>query len=134
MSISSLPTESDRHGIDFSAVTSHFGGDQALLHDVIELFLADWPQRVAALHNALERGDSQDLRIVAHSLKGSLQVLGAQAAAAAAAALEQCGKEGTLNQARGLCDVLERELAAVVPLLTQLIRDDASALPPTKPC
>jgi HPt (histidine-containing phosphotransfer) domain-containing protein len=53
------------------------GGDPELLIDLIEMFLEDSPQKMAAIGEGLETGDWEMVERAAHSLKGSSGNLGA---------------------------------------------------------
>lgn len=53
-------------------------GEPDVLSEVLNLFLQDVPQRVERLRNAFTAGNIQEVRRVAHSLKGSAGNIGAQ--------------------------------------------------------
>jgi HPt (histidine-containing phosphotransfer) domain-containing protein len=60
-----------------------------LLVALIEAFLGDAPRRLAALEDALARGDRSAARQQAHGLRGSAATLGAVLVASLAGRLEQ---------------------------------------------
>jgi HPt (histidine-containing phosphotransfer) domain-containing protein len=68
------------------------GDDEAILRDVIGLFIEDNPKREAELRRALERRDAELLERAAHTIKGSCVIFGAAAAREAAHALELLGR------------------------------------------
>ncbi|MBI1818303.1 MAG: Hpt domain-containing protein [Deltaproteobacteria bacterium] len=74
-------------------------GDVALLRELIALFLASYPERLARLDAALADRDAPALELVAHSLRGSAYNFCAVAAAAAAARLEIIACSGNLTRA-----------------------------------
>ena len=51
--------------------------DPTLLPRLVELYLADTPDRLQALGDALERQDDAAVRAVAHGLRGSSETFGA---------------------------------------------------------
>jgi CheY-like chemotaxis protein/HPt (histidine-containing phosphotransfer) domain-containing protein len=61
--------------------------------DVIGLFLADTPPRLAAMDDAIARGDAAALSTAAHALKGGASNIGAKAIQQHADALEAAAKE-----------------------------------------
>lgn len=99
-------------------------GEEDLLVELIDLFVADVPARVAGLADALERGDWCLLAERAHSLKGSCASLGAVHMARLCARLEAMGEateERPTARAvfaeldihyRIVCDALRRERGA----------------------
>ena len=63
-------------------------GDEALEREVLGLFKADTPHRIAALRLA---GTDRDWKMAAHTLKGSSRAIGAWRLANSAAAAEALG-------------------------------------------
>ena len=70
---------------------------------LIETFLSDAEQRMAALRDYLGKGDSAGLRSTAHSFKGSCSNIGAPQLAQLCARVEADSANGELN---GLAQVL----------------------------
>jgi CheY-like chemotaxis protein len=83
--------------VDRAALLERLGGDEELLRDVVRLFLADCPDRLAAIRAAIDRRDADRLRVEAHTLKGAAANLSANHVAAAARALEQIGAGKNLD-------------------------------------
>ena len=52
-------------------------GDDSFFRDLVQIFLDDSPQRIAEIEQALARGDTRQLTLAAHSLKGSSSNFGA---------------------------------------------------------
>lgn len=67
--------------VDISVLTSfeevHVDGEPDLVVELIDLYLADVPQRLDEMRNALTFSDAESVRAVAHGLKGSSSSLGA---------------------------------------------------------
>jgi signal transduction histidine kinase/DNA-binding response OmpR family regulator len=74
---------------------------------VIADFLETLPGRIAAITAAVGDGDSEQVRIEAHSLKGAAATLGGTRLARVCAALEEAGQERELEQAGHLLPELE---------------------------
>ncbi|HTL96536.1 MAG TPA: Hpt domain-containing protein [Gemmatimonadaceae bacterium] len=92
-----------------------FGGD-ALLRDMIDLFLEHAPKRIAASRQALAANDLAPVRLSVHSLVSSCAQLGAEQMRRLSAEAEQAvaTNPGALA---GLLEALEREFAMVQPML-----------------
>jgi len=69
-------------------------GDEDLLGELIDLFMADAPGRIAGMRDAIAREDWPALASWAHSLKGSCGSLGAMHMADLCGRLESLGRRG----------------------------------------
>ena len=76
------------------------------LRELIELFLAETPARLAMLATAIATGDRETAERAAHTLKGSAAVFGAVAMQAAAAAAETAARTGEMREVARLLDAL----------------------------
>jgi PAS domain S-box-containing protein len=97
-------------GFDFSAALNYVGGDRELLDELIGIFVEDAPIRMKALRHAIGSGEATELTREAHTLKGSLKVIGATTAAGLAQGLEALGRDGNMGEADKLALALEREM------------------------
>lgn len=102
-----------------------FGGD-ALLRDMIDLFLEHAPKRIAASRQALAANDLAPVRLSVHSLVSSCAQLGAERMRRLSADAEQAvaTDPGALA---GLLEALEREFAIVQPMLAAARPTDQAA-------
>jgi two-component system sensor histidine kinase/response regulator len=110
--------------IDRDEIQERVGGDTKLLHELIELFFADFPRMWQNIRDALFQGDAAKLCRAAHTLKGSIGVFGAQSAREAAERVEQLARTGNLAQAAGAVAHLEAELERLKPTLLELERSN----------
>ncbi len=78
---------------DLRAMT---GDDPAFLGELIDTYVADMPQQLAAIRRALEVGDAEAVRRAAHSLKSNSATFGAATLAELGAQIEARGKGGEL--------------------------------------
>ena len=99
--------------LDEAAALDRAGGDRQLLGELLGIFLEDCPGRLQAIRDAVTGADPAALMRAAHTLNGSLLVLGAGAATSAVAPLEALGREGRLDGAAALLARLEPELDRV---------------------
>jgi len=95
-------------------------GDVEEVRGVVSLFTAQRSDLVAQLRDAIGRAAARDVHEVAHSLKGALATLGADAAAEAALQVERMGRAGDLATVAPAFAALERELERLQPELDRL--------------
>jgi two-component system sensor histidine kinase/response regulator len=105
--------------IDRAALLAGVNGDRHLLRDLVRLFLADCPKRLAEIKEAIRGRDAEALRIAAHTLKGSVGNFAAKKTFAAAKRLEIMGAEGDADAGEA-CKALETELARFTEELKSL--------------
>ena len=126
---SSCPRSSEEPSLHFSSqiqrlncavALERLGGDEQLLCEVAQLFLAECPELVSQVRAAVADGSAEALQHAAHSLKGSVSNFGAEAASNAALALEMMGLTGQLSQAEIGLAALEQALAYIQPALEEL--------------
>jgi len=85
------------------------GGNEKIARSLVKTFLADTPKKLSLLRRAVSEKDAGILATVAHSLKGSLALIGAQKAAGTARNLQAMGRLGNLSGAAAEFRVLESE-------------------------
>jgi signal transduction histidine kinase/CheY-like chemotaxis protein len=87
------------------------GGDEKLAHKMIASFLRDTPKRMAALRKALQQKDAVGVASLAHALKGSLSIFGAQSAGDCSRKLQDLGRTNNLLEGDRLYQQLKEEIA-----------------------
>jgi CheY-like chemotaxis protein len=90
------------------------GGDTAFLAELIDAFLADAPQLLAEMRQAMDGGDAATWRRAAHSLKSNSAEFGAGALAGLCRELEGLGKEAMEGEGRDVAAEQARETLARV--------------------
>jgi signal transduction histidine kinase/DNA-binding response OmpR family regulator len=103
---------------DRAAALARLDGDESLLNELIEVFFNDYPLLARRLTEALDRGDLASLREPAHTLKGSLGVLGLPETAGLAQAIESASRVEDATAAVSLID----RFMAEVEMLQELMR------------
>ncbi len=91
-----------------------------IIHQLIDLYLADAPNRLAMLRQAIAQQDAARLAQAAHALKGSSANIGAQRVARVCMELEKAGKAGNLSGVADRFAQLEQELGHARAALLQL--------------
>ncbi len=102
---------------DFAAALARLEGDEEILREQMQLFLADGPTQLARIRQTVATCQADALRIAAHRLKGFAASFDGQAVVDLARQLEERGRDGDLAAAASLCDRLD---AAMVDLQTAM--------------
>ena len=95
-------------------------GGEGFLEEVIETFLEEAPDLLRALRASHERGDSEELRRAAHSLKSNGQTFGADRFSELCRDLEQRARSGDLDDASELISRIERAYGPLEAALGEL--------------
>ena len=82
--------------IDVDLALTFTAGDREMLISISEVFLQEAPLQLQAVGSAVEQGDAVQAGKAAHTLKGSVNIFGAAAAAAAAGRVEGAAEAGRL--------------------------------------
>ncbi|HSB69907.1 MAG TPA: GAF domain-containing protein [Candidatus Methylomirabilis sp.] len=112
--------------LDREALLARVGGDVALLQETAALFREELPRLLARVRAAVAGRDAPALERAAHTLKGSVGLLGATAAMEAARTLEGLGRTGDLPPAGAACAILEEQVARLAPALAALCGEGVS--------
>lgn len=87
--------------------------DADILAELIDSYLEDAPQRLVAIHHAVNTEDAAALRSVAHSLRSLSVTIGAMTFGKLCRELEAMGHAGTTVSASTLVSQLETEYQRV---------------------
>lgn len=101
-----------------NAVSPDDGG--AFLRELIDIFLADTPQRFNEIHTSLAKNDAPTLTRAAHSIKGAAGNFGARELARQAQQIETHAKAADFAAASALIPALEEEFARVKAAMESL--------------
>ncbi len=113
-------TEDDMDAVmpmDLTHLRELVGGDDEVMGEILDLFLEDAPRQIAALGEAITRGDWDEARRLAHTLKGSASNVGAEPLRQAAWSLEQCSKGEVKEEPESLLTRCQDELNRVMEYL-----------------
>jgi len=100
-----------RTGASYAEMLTRIGGDEKLLKRMVHTFLGDTPKRVAGIAAALRRKDGEALASLAHALKGSVSIFGAESARKLAEQLQELGRDANLSPAAEILSSLKEEIA-----------------------
>jgi signal transduction histidine kinase len=105
--------------VDLSAALRAVEDDSALLRELAQLFLQDYPRRMATLREAIRNGDADHVTRTTHYLKGAINIIGGTVASTLVSELELMGHTGELKEACCVLPPLERELARITTFYTE---------------
>lgn len=113
--------------VDWAIALESVGGDPELLLEVIDAFLIEGPQQLAAIHKSFQASDAKTLHRAAHTLKGSMRYFGAQRLFETALQLELLGdaafrQRESLAEAAPLLARLDSQLPRLTAALTEYLR------------
>jgi HPt (histidine-containing phosphotransfer) domain-containing protein len=102
---------------DFGELLVRVDNDRELLRELLVIFKGEFPRNLLALREAVESKDGNRIATAAHCLKGMLLNLAANQAAAAAARLEQLGRQGRASQFGEVFAAFESDIGKLLPQL-----------------
>jgi CheY-like chemotaxis protein/HPt (histidine-containing phosphotransfer) domain-containing protein len=107
--------------LDWSKATASVQGDERLLRTVAQAFLAESPRLLASMRRALGQNDSAAMRTAAHTLKSSLNYLGASRAFELASRLEAEARDGIENNTSETLAGLENQIEQIAAQLSRFV-------------
>jgi len=109
--------------IDKEALLKAFDNDRTFLKEVIDMFIADYPEMLKQIHDAIQTEDAPALQRSAHALKGMLGNFQVETATQKAYNLEKMGGEENLEQAVDMYTQLSTELDGLERTFSDLSRE-----------
>ncbi|TMK59286.1 MAG: GAF domain-containing protein, partial [Actinobacteria bacterium] len=122
-----VPTDGPIDEAVLARLADGTGGDAGFVSDLIEQFVADTPDLVAAARAGLDAGDAEEVRRAAHTLKSNAATFGAHELAGRSRELEDAAKRGMLEDGSARVDAMARELHIVREALPAVWRKMSGA-------
>jgi HPt (histidine-containing phosphotransfer) domain-containing protein len=119
------PPTCDPSSIDWGTVLDDIGGDEELLRELVEAFVATYPETLQEIRQALSRDDLLAVSRGAHKLRGAVSNFGFGPAYDAARSLEEMAVAARLAATRVTATVVEREFASLAEKLQAHFRAPA---------
>lgn len=108
---------------DYDGALEVAAGDPGLLCEVAQIFLEESASLALELRRRLDAGDTEGVRRLAHSLKGSACNFHASAVVETSQSLEDAGRDSRLGEAEDLFSALEQHLDALHAELRSLFEE-----------
>ena len=97
------------------------GGDEEHLVDLIGILMAQIPEGVECLRQAVDAHDAAGVNAQAHKVKGSVSSLGGKVVTRLAQSLETMGGQGDLSNAAAEFAELEKEVVRLQQAYTEFL-------------
>ena len=88
-------------------------GDTELLLELLEIFVADYEVKRQSLQEAVGKGDYEEIKSVAHSLKGASGNISAKSLREVFVQIEELAKTNDMSKADGWLNQLDEVYAAL---------------------
>jgi signal transduction histidine kinase/DNA-binding response OmpR family regulator/HPt (histidine-containing phosphotransfer) domain-containing protein len=122
LSLSESHSVSDSIHIDWNRALAELSGDAALLALLVNTLLEEAPNLLSKLHRALAGRNAGQLRLAAHTLKGSVSHLGVERLTSVLELLEAAAKAGEMDDVQGLFLQVEEDFTKMVPVLNDFAK------------
>jgi CheY-like chemotaxis protein/HPt (histidine-containing phosphotransfer) domain-containing protein len=99
---------------NIAKVLERLGGDEKLLHEIVEIFLVESTKQMNSLRKAMIDGNAAGIETTAHSLKGELGYLGISRLSQKACELEEMGRRQDLHRTAEVFAEFEAEISEVL--------------------
>lgn len=97
------------------------------LRELAHMFLEDYPRLMTHIREAIDARKASDLKMAAHTLKGSAGVFKDQPAFDAAFHMERIGRDADWNNAEAVWTTLTAEMKRLSGKLTALVAPEVAA-------
>jgi len=108
---------------DKDVLLKAFDDDWEFLKEVIDMFIADYPDMLKNINAAIESKDAPGLQRTAHALKGMLGNFQVESSAQKAYSLEKMGSDGQLENAADIYQQLSAELDSLERMFLDMSRE-----------
>ncbi len=93
------------------------GGDEKLLHEIMQIFADEVPKHLSGLRNAITQQNAETVEQIAHSLQGELGYLSLPEVSLAARELEEKGRNADFQGALRLLPSFEADVSRLLQLM-----------------
>ena len=101
--------------VNMEELLSRVEQDRELLHELLSIFVGEFPVKLEELRDAMERQDLARVMVVSHGLKGMLSNLSIGQAASCAAQIEQIARNRQTGSLKEALSALEQEVHGLLP-------------------
>ena len=111
---------------DKEALLKAFDNDWDFFMEVVDMFVADYPQMMADIKQAIDHQDAPKLERTAHALKGMLGNFQVEPSVEKAFALEKLGRSQTFDSAAATYDSLADDLARLEEVFVKMSQENSN--------
>lgn len=106
--------------IDIPELMERVQDDKELMLELFDIFIEDYQGKRRALTGAVEKNDCDEVRSIAHSVKGASGNISAKYVREICLNLEMMGKDGNLSGAKELLVKLDEEYTRMVKRIEEI--------------
>ena len=111
---------------DRAALLKAFDDDWDFFMEVVDMFVADYPQMMTDIKQAIDQQDSSKLERTAHALKGMLGNFQVEPSVEKAFTLEKLGRSETFDNAAATYESLADDLARLEKVFMNMSEENAN--------
>jgi CheY-like chemotaxis protein len=123
-----LTSGDDEPCLDWQGALKILENDEGLLIELVEMYFDQFPVLMAEIEEAIAGSKASDLQRAAHTLKGSANIIGGRAVAAAALRLEHIGRDAELDAAPPALRALKAKVPELEAALRAAVQQRAPAI------
>ena len=97
-------------------------GEDSVFQDVVSIFVSESPGNIAHMHSAMVVGDVDEVRRLAHKLKGSCHIIGAQRLGDGCIEVEDIIRKGHLERLAVVISGMQQVVPGTIAALEQAVR------------
>lgn len=109
--------------LDINEFLDRIQNDRGLLWELLDVFVEDFQEKKDRLAEAIARKDSNQIRRLAHALKGSCANISAHQLCGVLFELEKKGKNGDLSDTAELLEDVNKKFAVFLAYLSHLRKE-----------
>ncbi|MCA9398975.1 MAG: Hpt domain-containing protein [Candidatus Omnitrophica bacterium] len=106
--------------IDLAEFMERVQDDKELLLELLDIFMEDFQEKRRQLGDAIEKNDVEQVKSIAHSLKGASGNISAKPLRQSCLKLEEIGKEGKLDGGQELLVTIDQQYQDLVKRIETL--------------
>jgi CheY-like chemotaxis protein len=111
--------------IDTQAALRYAGGSPKTLKEFSDIFYEEYPRLMERIRQAISNGEASELKLAAHTLKGTLELLGGDAARQTAQRLEQMGRDNQWVDVEAAWSELDQRIGKFRAALGEFLRQQS---------
>ena len=115
------PIEDETAHFDKEGLLVRAGGDWEVVNLIMETLLSDLSDRIRELRKAVEDANPEEIRLHAHSLKGTAGIAGAVALQELLRKIEARVPEGRQGEKKVLMAWIDKEIEQLAPILSRYL-------------
>ena len=106
--------------LDLNEFLERVQDDKELLLELLDIFSDDYQKKRVQLEEAVNKNDSEQIKSVAHSLKGASGNISAKSMRESFMKLEQMGEKRDISQAGGVLKTVDQQFIALAKRMEEV--------------